>query len=88
MLTSLQISAVHWDHNDNFYQFSGSHALISEGFSTVLTRLSSSLDIELNTVVTKVQVLEEGQMCLVDSKGREWVANKVRGGWGRGGRGG
>eukprot|EP00731_Ephydatia_muelleri_P010985 Em0005g1571a len=72
-----KISAVHWDHNDTFYQFSGSHALISEGFSTVLTKLSSSLDIELNTVVTRVQTLEDGQMCLVDTKGREWVANKV-----------
>lgn len=72
-----KISAVHWDHNDTFYQFSGSHALISEGFSAVLTKLSSSLDVELHTVVASVQTLEDGQMCLVDSKGREWVANKV-----------
>ena len=34
-------------------------------------------------MVTRVQTLEDDQMCLVDTKGREWVANKVRWGGGR-----
>ena len=51
----------------------------------MLTKLSSSLDVELHTVVASVQTLEDGQMCLVDSKGREWVANKVRWGGAEGG---
>ena len=46
-----QASALHWDQNEAFPQFTGVHSMISEGYSAVLERLSQGLDVRLNTVV-------------------------------------
>lgn len=47
-----QVSALHWDQNEDYPQFSGDNLVLQEGFSQVLSRLADGLDIELNTKVT------------------------------------
>ena len=76
---SSQISALHWDHNDNFNQFSGSHALLPRGYSFIFSRLAEGLQVHLRTPVTAVRAREGGRggVVVVDGTGKEWTADKV-----------
>ena len=80
----VQVSSFNWDHNDNFPQFSGCHALLPEGYMSVLSRLADGFDVQLDCVVKHVEVMRrEGvdytSVRVTDTRGNEAVADRVCG---------
>ncbi len=78
-----QVSAFNWDHNDNFPQFSGCHALLPDGYMSVLSRLAEGFDIKLDSVVRHVQLVQregEGTMAVkvTDTRRNEYISDRVR----------
>lgn len=76
------VSSFNWDHNDNFPQFTGCHALLSDGYMSMLSPLARGFDIQLDSVVKHVELLkrEGGGHCavkLTDTRGNEFSADKV-----------
>jgi len=76
-MSSHKVSSFHWDHNDSFAQFSGCHALLPDGYFSILSRLAEGLEIHLDTPVKKVELMEDGRVGVTDSKGRLWAADRV-----------
>ena len=79
----LQVSSFNWDHNDNFPQFSGCHALLPEGYMSVLSRLAEGFEVQLDSVVKHVELLRrEGSnytfIRVTDTRGNEFTGDKVR----------
>lgn len=80
----LQVSSFNWDHNDNFPQFSGCHALLPDGYMSMLSPLARGFDIQLDSVVKHVELLRrEGDrgytsVRLTDTRGNESIADRVR----------
>ena len=78
----LQVSSFNWDHNDNFPQFSGCHALLPGGYMSVLSRLAEGFEIQLDSVVKHVELLKrEGGgysgVRVTDTRGNEFSADRV-----------
>ena len=71
------VSSFHWDHNDNFAQFSGCHALLPDGYMSILSRLAEGLEIHLNNPVRRVEFMSDGRVGVTDSKGKLWAADRV-----------
>ena len=77
------MSSFYWDHNDNFTQFSGCHALLPDGYMAMLSALAKGFDIQLDSVVKHVELLksESGAgytgVRLLDTRGNEFVADRV-----------
>ena len=44
-------SALNWDQNEEYPQFTGDDVLVQDGITNVLSRLASGVDLSLNTVV-------------------------------------
>ena len=72
----LQVSSLHWDHNDTFAQFSGPHAILPTGYHSILTGMAQGLDIDYNTPVKTIAVEGEG-VRVGDEQGRMYEADKV-----------
>ena len=77
-----QVSSLYWDHNDNFPQFSGCHALIPDGYMSILKKLAQGFEINYDCVVKHVEIVK-GQrghpsVRVVNTRGTEWIADKVR----------
>lgn len=49
--TLRNVSALHWDQNEDYPQFSGENLVLPGGISQVLSKLAEGLDIELDTKV-------------------------------------
>ena len=73
----LQISSFNWDHNDNFAQFSGCHALLANGYMSVFSKLAEGMDIHYDTVVKRVELMTSGGVRVVDSRGNVFHGDKV-----------
>ena len=73
----LKVSSFHWDHNDSFAQFSGCHALLPDGYMSILSRLAEGLEIHLNNPVRRVEFMSDGRVGVTDSKGKLWAADRV-----------
>ena len=73
----LKVSSFHWDHNDSFAQFSGCHALLPDGYLSILSRLAEGLEIHLNNPVRRVEFMSDGRVGVTDSKGKLWAADRV-----------
>ena len=81
------MSSIYWDHNDNFPQFSGCHALLPSGYMSILSKLAKGFDIKYDSVVRHVEIVGgEGSgggsslgsaVRLTDTRGNEWLASKV-----------
>ena len=51
--SSLQnVSAVHWNQNENYPQYSGAHAWAEDGFEKIVHSLADGLDVRLNSPVS------------------------------------
>uniref|UniRef100_K1PYF3 Lysine-specific histone demethylase 1B n=1 Tax=Magallana gigas TaxID=29159 RepID=K1PYF3_MAGGI len=74
--TLRNVSALHWDQNEDYPQFSGENLVLPAGISQVLSKLAEGLDIDLDTKVTKVDYGEE-TVKVVSENGKEWTADKV-----------
>ena len=72
-----KVSSFHWDHNDNFAQFSGCHALLPDGYMSILSRLAEGLEIHLNNPVRRVEFMSDGRVGVTDSKGKLWATDRV-----------
>jgi len=46
-----KISALYWDQNENYPQFSGAPCFVTDGFSKVFSKLAEDLDIKQKTQV-------------------------------------
>ena len=76
------MSSFNWDHNDSFPQFSGCHALLADGYMSMLSLLAKGFDIQLDSVVKHVELLRrEGggysSVRLMDTRGNEFSADRV-----------
>lgn len=49
--TLRNVSALHWDQNEDYPQFSGENLVLPGGVSQVLSKLAEGLDIDLDTKV-------------------------------------
>ena len=76
--THFQISSFNWDHNDNFAQFSGCHALLADGYMAIFSKLAEGMDIHYDTVVKRVEVVTGRGVRVVDSRGNIFTGDKVR----------
>lgn len=73
-----QISSFNWDHNDNFAQFSGCHALLPEGYGSIFAHLAEGMDIHLDTIVRRVELVPGvGGVKVTDSRGNTFNGDKV-----------
>ncbi|XP_055996920.1 lysine-specific histone demethylase 2-like isoform X1 [Ostrea edulis] len=70
------VSAIHWDQNEDYPQFSGDNLVICDGYSRVLSKLAEGLDIEFETRVMKVDYSEE-TITVFSESGKQWKADKV-----------
>ncbi|XP_071804678.1 lysine-specific histone demethylase 2-like [Asterias amurensis] len=71
-----KVSSLHWDQNENFAQFAGDHALLTDGYSAIFSQLAEGLDIRLQQPVVSVDY--SGQTVTVTtSSGQEFKAAKV-----------
>ena len=52
------VSALAWDQNESFPQFSGNHTILTHGYETVLKQLAKGLDLRLNTEVISYSDIE------------------------------
>uniref|UniRef100_A0A6B0VG90 Putative lysine-specific histone demethylase 1 n=2 Tax=Ixodes ricinus TaxID=34613 RepID=A0A6B0VG90_IXORI len=50
-----EVSALQWDQNERFPQFSGQHGLVPDGFLALLQSLGQGLDVRLGQQVTHVE---------------------------------
>ncbi|KAH6935162.1 hypothetical protein HPB50_004298 [Hyalomma asiaticum] len=50
-----EVSALQWDQNERFPQFSGQHALVPDGFGRLLQALAEGLDIRYGHKVTMIE---------------------------------
>lgn len=78
----IQVSSFNWDHNDNFPQFSGCHALLPAGYMSVLSRLAEGFDVQLDSVVKHVELVKRDgssytSVKVTDTRGNEFTADKV-----------
>lgn len=75
--SSLQhVSALSWDQNEEYPQFSGPNLLLTQGYSALLHKLADGSDIAYDTVVSEIDY--SGENVFVRSKsGRVWEADKV-----------
>ena len=75
------MSSFNWDHNDNFPQFSGCHALLSDGYMSILSRLGEGFEVQLDSVVKHVEVIKRGEgivaVRVTDTRGNESIADRV-----------
>ncbi|KAH7947466.1 hypothetical protein HPB52_012195 [Rhipicephalus sanguineus] len=56
-----KVSALQWDENERFPQFSGQHALVPDGFGCLLQALAEGLDVRYGHKVTAIEYgSEEG----------------------------
>lgn len=79
-----KVSSFHWDHNDNFPQFSGCHALLPDGYMGMLSALAKGFEIQLDSVVKHVELHREGtgastcsSVKLTDTRNNEFAADRV-----------
>ncbi|KAH9513684.1 Lysine-specific histone demethylase 1B [Bulinus truncatus] len=70
-----QVSALHWDQNEQMAQFGGPPMKLLQGFCTILSKLSEGLDIRLNTKVTSIDYC--GPKIVVQSTNGTFTADKV-----------
>lgn len=61
------VSLQHWDQDDE-YEWSGDHCLITTGYSSIAEKLASGIDIRLNTIVRKIEYNTSGVRISTDNE--------------------
>ena len=79
--SSLQVSAINSDQNENFCQFSGHHAFPADGYMSVLSPLAEDVNVELNCIVTNVKLERKNglgmQVKVTDTNDNEYISDRV-----------
>lgn len=70
------VSALHWDQNDDYPQFHGPPVIIQDNFKKVLDKMAEGLHIVYNSQVTSVEYSEDTTSVTCDS-GEKFLASKV-----------
>uniref|UniRef100_A0A7E4VMY5 mannose-6-phosphate isomerase n=3 Tax=Panagrellus redivivus TaxID=6233 RepID=A0A7E4VMY5_PANRE len=72
------VSARHWDQNEAVGQFAGEHAILAEGSSELIRRLSDGLDIRCNNPVASIDYSNpEHGVVVTCENGKKYTADKV-----------
>ncbi|XP_074656129.1 lysine-specific histone demethylase 2-like [Tubulanus polymorphus] len=70
------VSAIHWDQNERYPQFTGEHVLLVNGYSPILDKLAAEINIERGCRVTDIDYT--GSVTVVTTAdGKEYKADKV-----------
>ncbi|PIK55285.1 putative lysine-specific histone demethylase 1B [Apostichopus japonicus] len=70
------VSSLHWDQNEAFAQFAGDHVLLSRGYSAILEKLSSGLDVRMNQEVKTINH-SNSQQIVKTKQGLELKCSRV-----------
>ncbi|XP_063690523.1 lysine-specific histone demethylase 2-like [Bolinopsis microptera] len=70
-----KVSAMWWDQNEEYSQFTGDHAFLYKGYSLLADALAEGLDIQLSEEVTRIDYT--GDKVLVKTPKDEYLADKV-----------
>eukprot|EP00116_Pleurobrachia_bachei_P000905 sb/3461167/ len=70
-----KVSAMWWDQNEEYSQFTGDHSFIHRGYSAITDGLANGLDIALNQEVTKIDY--SGDKVIVKTNKDEHLTDKV-----------
>ena len=62
-----QVSAAHWDGDEQFGGFGGPHCFVNGGYVQALDELAASVDVQLSNIVTQVDVREKNVCVTVQS---------------------
>ena len=69
------------DQNENFCQFSGSHAFPADGYMSLLFPLAKGIEVELNSIVKSVKLEKRNsfgmQVKVTDTSGKEYISDRV-----------
>uniref|UniRef100_A0A914Z866 Amine oxidase domain-containing protein n=1 Tax=Panagrolaimus superbus TaxID=310955 RepID=A0A914Z866_9BILA len=71
------VSARNWDQNECVGQFAGEHAILAEGSSEIIRKLSEGLDIRCSNPVVSIDYSKPDKVILHTENGRKYQANKV-----------
>ncbi|XP_065652086.1 lysine-specific histone demethylase 2 isoform X2 [Hydra vulgaris] len=75
--SSLQnVSAVHWNQNEEFPQYSGAHAWADDGFEPVIKKLVEGIKVEYNCQVVSIDTSSK-KVSIETKSGMKFTADKV-----------
>ncbi|GAB6023869.1 Lysine-specific histone demethylase 1B [Chamberlinius hualienensis] len=72
-----QVSAMHWDQNECYNQFSGDHTMLWDGYSAAVKKLAQGLDIQLGKIVKCIDYSSSNIVKVFLKNGEVFAANKV-----------
>jgi len=76
--SSLQnVSALHWNQNENYPQYSGAHAWAIDGFERIVTSLADGLDVRLNSPVASITYTNKNTCEVKTKSGKTLKADKI-----------
>ena len=52
-----QVSALKWDQNESYPQFSGDHTMMTEGYAAILNRLAEEIPVRYDSVVSAMVLI-------------------------------
>ncbi|XP_064652344.1 lysine-specific histone demethylase 2-like [Lineus longissimus] len=71
-----KVSAMRWDQNESFPQFSGDHTMMTAGYHRIMKSLGEGLNIEYNTKITSIDYTND-EIVVTSTDGTEHRAEKV-----------
>lgn len=54
---------LHWNQDD-VYDFDGDHVIIKEGYAALSSKVAATLDIQLNTEVKSIKLIDDAASCV------------------------
>lgn len=72
-----EVSAKHWDQNESVGQFSGAHALLSQGSDVLIKRLAEGVDVRCGHQVVEVNYSGPNKVLIKCENGKQFTCDKL-----------